>query len=243
MAKKKRPDTPPKPPQFHTTPFSSLKGVVAATAPPAAAPPAAAPLPLHAEDDGAELFLQAMDDVRKLDGTRPVPGRDARSAQRRPTAAAATAGSLPAPQERAASELFLQEIGRLKLEVKFTETLPDEDELKPLSGNRLRQLKRGVIAVDYQLDLHGLTRDEALAELPRFLRTARLKEQTAALIITGKGNHSATEPVLQQAVAGWLRDAGREAVLEFAPAPREMGGSGAFVVFLRPLPKASATAP
>jgi len=144
------------------------------------------------------------------------------------------------PQESAASELFLQEIGRLKLEVKFAETLPDEDELKPLPGNRLKQLKRGVISVDYQLDLHGLTRDEALAELPRFLRTARMKGQTAVLVITGKGYNSNAEPVLQQAVAAWLRDAGRELVVEFAPAPREMGGSGAFVVFLRPpLPSAA----
>jgi DNA-nicking Smr family endonuclease len=145
----------------------------------------------------------------------------------------ATAGVPTATRDSAAAELFLQEIGRLKLEVKFTETLPDEDELKALSGNRLKQLKRGVVSVDYQLDLHGQTRDEALAELPRFLRNARLKGQTAVLIITGKGNNSAGEPVLQQAVAAWLRDAGREIVVEFAPAPREMGGSGAFVVFLR----------
>jgi len=127
----------------------------------------------------------------------------------------------------------------LKLQVKFKESIPDEDELKPLSGNRLKQLKRGIISVDYQLDLHGLTREEALAALPRFLRTARLKEQVAVLVITGKGNKSIGEPVLQQAVAAWLRDAGRELVLEFAPAPREMGGSGAYVVFLRPLPQAT----
>jgi DNA-nicking Smr family endonuclease len=61
-----------------------------------------------------------------------------------------------------------------------------------------------------------------------------MKEQAAVLVITGKGNNSTGEPVLQQAVAAWLRDAGRELVLEIAPAPREMGGSGAFVVFLRP---------
>jgi DNA-nicking Smr family endonuclease len=241
MAKKKRPDTPSKPPQFRTTPFSSLKGVVAATVPPSAEPPPAAPVPDPHEEDDAEFFLQAMDDVKRLAGPRPGSGKDARSPQRRPASLAGTMGSAPAPQDRAAAELFLDEIGRLKLEVKFTETLPDEDELKPLSGNRLRQLKRGVISVDYQLDLHGLTRDEALAELPRFLRTARFKEQSAVLVITGKGNHSATEPVLQQAVVAWLRDAGRELVLEFAPAPREMGGSGAFVVFLRPLAKPSGT--
>jgi DNA-nicking Smr family endonuclease len=234
MAKKKRPDTPSKPPQFHTTPFSSLKGVVAATPPPSAEPPAPVAAPVLQEDDGAALFLQAMNDVKKLAVPRQAAGNDAVSPHSSPVSSAGTTPVPQTPRDSAAAELFLQEIGRLKLEVKFTETLPDEDELKPLAGNRLRQLKRGVISVDYQLDLHGLTRDEALAELPRFLRTARAKGQTAVLVITGKGNHSTTEPVLQQAVTAWLRDAGRELVVEFAPAPREMGGSGAFVVFLRP---------
>ena len=235
MSKRKRPETPSKPVQFSSTPFSRLKGAVTVKAPSSSEPPAPVAAPAPVEEDGAALFLQAMDDVKKLDGTRQGAGKDAISPLRR---VAGTPDVAPPPQDSAATELFLQEIGRLKLEVKFTETVPDEDELKPLSGNRLKQLKRGVISVDYQLDLHGLTRDEALAELPRFLRTARMKGQTAVLIITGKGNHSTTEPVLQQAVASWLRDAGRQLVLEFSPAPREMGGSGAFVVFLRPALKA-----
>jgi DNA-nicking Smr family endonuclease len=234
MAKKKRPDIPSKPPQFISTPFSSLKGVVVTPAPTSAEPPATVAVPVPHEDDGAALFLQAMDDVKKLDGSRQSAGKDAFSLRKR-NAASAEATDVPTVrQDNAAAELFLQEIGRLKLDVKFTETLPDEDELKSLSGNRLKQMKRGVISVDYQLDLHGLTREEALTELPRFLRTARMKGQTAVLVITGKGYNSAGEPVLQQAVAAWLRDAGRELVVEFAPAPREMGGSGAFVVFLRP---------
>jgi DNA-nicking Smr family endonuclease len=234
MAKKKRSDIPPKPPQFISTPFSSLKGVVVTPAPTSAELPATVAVPVPHEDDGAALFLQAMDNVKKLDGSRQSAGKAAFSLRKR-NAASAEATDVPTVrQDTAAAELFLQEIGRLKLEVKFTETLPDEDELKSLPGNRLKQLKRGVISVDYQLDLHGLTREEALTELPRFLRTARMKGQTAVLVITGKGYNSAGEPVLQQAVAAWLRDAGREWVVEFAPAPREMGGSGAFVVFLRP---------
>ena len=235
MAKKKLPDTPSKPPQFRTTPFSSLKGVVAATAPPSAEPPAPVAAPAPLEDDGAALFIQAMDDVKKLDVSRQYKGKVEASPQKQNVESIGSTNVPTVPLDVAANELFLQEIGRLKLEVKFTETLPDEDELKTLSGNRLRQLKRGVISVGYQLDLHGLTRDEALAELPRFLRTARMKGQTAVLVITGKGHNSTSEPVLQQAVAAWLRDAGKELVVEFAPAPREMGGSGAFVVFLRPV--------
>ncbi|MBL0225809.1 MAG: Smr/MutS family protein [Geobacteraceae bacterium] len=234
MPKKKPTDTPAKPPQFRTTPFGILKGVVAAAASPSPEPPAPVAAPPPRADDSVDLFLQAMDGVKPLDGSRQSMEKTPAAAPKRDAGSAGRTGAVPAHRDTAASELFLQEIGRLKLEVKFSESLPDEDELKPLSGNRLKQLKRGIISVDYQLDLHGLTRDEALAELPRFLRTARMKGQAAALVITGKGNHSPTEPVLQQAVTSWLRDAGRELVVEFSPAPREMGGSGAFVVFLRP---------
>jgi DNA-nicking Smr family endonuclease len=234
MAKKKRPDTPCKPLQFRSTPFSSLKGVVTAPAsPPSTESPAPVTAPVPQEIDGAELFLQAMGGVKKLDGSRLNAGKDTLQPRRHQATTVETKVVPTSPQDNAAADLFLQEIGRLKLEVKFTETLPDEDELKPLSGNRLKQMKRGIVAVDYQLDLHGLTRDEALAELPRFLRTARAKGQAAVLVITGKGYNSPNGPVLQQAVAAWLRDAGRELVVEFTPAPREMGGSGAFVVFLR----------
>jgi len=133
----------------------------------------------------------------------------------------------------AEQEAFAQAIGQLRLDVTFSDTLPEEDELKPLGANRLRQLKKGVIRVDRQLDLHGLTRDEALEALPRFLRNACVHGEKAVLVITGKGLNSPGEPVLLQAVSSWLRDAGKAYVLEFAPAPREMGGSGAFVVFLR----------
>lgn len=194
------------------------------------------PVPAEPAEDGAsELFLRAMTGVKTLSAPPGDTARDktARSAVREQ----APPSSLPSAAERESAELFLQEIGRLKLETKFADSLPADEELKPLSGNRLRQVKQGIISVTHQLDLHGLTREEALTALPRFLNMARHKGQKAALVITGKGINSPGEPVLQQAVASWLRDAGREVVLEFAPAPREMGGSGAFVVFLRTLPE------
>jgi DNA-nicking Smr family endonuclease len=97
----------------------------------------------------------------------------------------------------------------------------------------MRQLKNGSIRLDLELDLHGLTRDEALTSLSRFIAGAYNRGQKAVLVITGKGNNSPAEPVLQGAVASWLREAGKSQVAEFAPAPRTMGGSGAFVVFLK----------
>jgi DNA-nicking Smr family endonuclease len=235
MVKKIRQHTPPKLPQFSSTPFSSLKGVTISSnaSPVVEKTPAITESP--AQPDDSVLFLEAMSGIRRLNDT--VQSEHSRTSSTIMAAEShAELKTVTLSDEVAAADLFIHEIGRLKLEVKFTEQTPDEDVLKPLSGNRLKQLKRGVIRVDHQLDLHGLSRNEALTELPRFLRSARLKGQDAALVITGKGLNSPGEPVLQQAVAAWLREAGREFVIEFAPAPREMGGHGAFVVFLRPLP-------
>ncbi|MDD2897887.1 MAG: Smr/MutS family protein [Desulfuromonadaceae bacterium] len=227
--KKQRQANPPKPKEFRAAPFGSLKGLAVSEGEPAAAPRTAVKKTNDSDDDSPDLFLQAVADVRPFNDSRKKP---------------VAAGSHPlqkisrkAGEERAVVEdsAFLEEIGRLKLDTKFTDSIPDEGELQPLAGNRLRQVKRGVVSVSHQLDLHGLTREEALSALPRFLMSAQKNGQKAVLVITGKGNHSPEEPVLHQAVASWLRDAGKTSVVEFAPAPRELGGSGAYVVFLRPL--------
>lgn len=230
MAKKnQRHQNPPKPKEFHVAPFGVLKGIAVVEAEPVQ--PVKPPVKIMADslDNGDDLFLQAVADVRPFQAAAKKPVQ---------------AGSHPLQKtaRKAGEELivveegaFLEEIGRLKLDTKFTDSVPDEGELQPLAGNRLRQVKRGIVSVSHQLDLHGLTREEALEALPPFLNSAQKNGQKAVLVITGKGNHSPEEPVLHQAVASWLRDAGKTTVLEFAPAPREMGGSGAYVVFLRPL--------
>lgn len=235
MAKKKKQEAPSRPAEFRTTPFSKLKGVAVAQPAPEEKPAPAPPPPPPAEPDDTVLFLEAMQGVSRVEGKE-------RSAKDK-TVAGATGGNHaprkpaaipPAPPvDPADRETFAHAIGQLKLDVTFTDNLPEDEELKPLGANRLRQLKRGVIVLDRQLDLHGLTREEAIEALPRFLESAVRHGEKAVLVITGKGNNSPAEPVLQQAVAGWLRDAGRTLVVEFAPAPREMGGSGAFVVFMR----------
>ena len=230
MAKKKQQQNPSKPKEFHVTPFGALKGVAVLEAEPIKVVPSAVKKAVESTDNALDLFLREVADVRPLNSAGKKPAQ-------------AGAHPLQKAVKKAVEELqvaessaFIEEIGRLKLDTKFCDALPDEDELQPLTGNRLRQVKRGVVSVSHQLDLHGLNREEALEALPRFLRSAQKKGQKAVLVITGKGNHSSEEPVLHQAVASWLRDAGRLLVVEFAPAPREMGGSGAYVVFLRQLP-------
>jgi DNA-nicking Smr family endonuclease len=171
-----------------------------------------------------------MDDVKQLDSRTP-PAKTSSHTVKPATGSASVERRLE--KERTDSEAFTKAIGQLKLDVTFCDQAPEDDEIKPLGANRLRQLKRGIVSVERQLDLHGLTREEALVALARFLKSASVHGEKAVLVITGKGNNSPGEPVLQQAVVAWLRDSGRKLVVEFAPAPREMGGSGAFVIFLR----------
>ena len=231
MAKKSlRQQNPPKPKEFHVSPFGALKGIAVAETEPVEPAKPVVRKTAEPADNGIDLFLQAVADVRPLQSSGKKPAQAGSHSQQK--AAIKTGDDLLVVEEGA----FLEEINRLKLDTKFADAIPDEGELQPLAGNRLRQVKRGIVSVSHQLDLHGLTREEALEALPRFLQSARNKGQKAVLVITGKGNHSSEEPVLHQAVASWLRDAGRAVVLEFAPAPREMGGSGAYVVFLRPPP-------
>lgn len=234
MSKKnQRQQNPPKPKEFHVTPFGALKGIAVSEAEPAQSIKPPVKEVAETSDNGDDLFLQAVADVRPFQAVAKKPVQ-------------AGLHPLQKTAKKAGEELlvveegaFLEEIGRLKLDTKFTDSVPDDGELQPLAGNRLRQVKRGIVSVSHQLDLHGLTREAALEALPLFLSSAQKKGQKAVLVITGKGNHSPEEPVLHQAVASWLRDAGRMTVLEFAPAPREMGGSGAYVVFLRQLPSSA----
>ena len=228
---KKVNQTPQKLKEFHNIPFAPLKGIVVPEVVPVQPEPPVVRKTVELVDNGLDLFMRAVADVK------PIRGKSNKAATINSDSFHETNAEKTkkvSPVEESASNLFLEEISRLKLDTKFTDSAPDDGDLKMLSGNRLRQVKRGVVSVEYQLDLHGLKREEALTALPRFLRSALNKGQKAVLVITGKGNHSAEEPVLQHAVASWLREAGRELVLEFAPAPRELGGSGAFVVFLRP---------
>lgn len=171
------------------------------------------------ESDDSDLFLRYVEGVERLHDSAP-PKRD-HSKRKESTVA-------PQDDER---QLFLSSLAGM--DVTFRDEFPDVEPLKPLAINRMRQLKNGSIRLDLELDLHGLTRDEALNSLSRFITGAYNRGQKAVLVITGKGNNSPAEPVLQGAVASWLREAGKSQVAEFAPAPRTMGGNGAFVVFLK----------
>jgi len=224
---KKTKHTEPKPKEFAAKPFAALKGVQPMAAAPAVTKNAPLAKPPAPTADDSDLFLRTMSDVRRFD--RPAPTTE-KSAPSQPA-------SRPAVRriDEDERQLFLDTLQRLKLDVTFQDGALDEDESvpAPLAVNRMRQLRRGAIRIDYELDLHGLTRDEALDALARFIGGAFKRGQQAVLIITGRGNNSPGEPVLQRAVTGWLRGDGRQFVAEFALAPGNLGGDGAVVVFLK----------
>lgn len=171
-------------------------------------------------ESDSDLFRRAVSNVKKL-------APDA-SQQRKPPHA------VQDPQEQDEERLFLESMRKMR-----TDFGPDFDRRegntaeKRSSSSRIKQLKRGAIRIGAELDLHGFQKDEALFRLDHFIKSSVARGLRAVLVITGKGINSPEGPVLHGAVMEWLRKQGRGQVAELATAPRDKGGSGAIVVFLK----------
>lgn len=93
------------------------------------------------------------------------------------------------------------------------------------------KLRRGDWAIQRQLDLHGLRRDEAREHLSRFIREACKQGIRCVRVVHGKGLGSPGKaPVLKSRVHGWLVQ--KQEVLAFVQAKPADGGAGALVVLL-----------
>jgi DNA-nicking Smr family endonuclease len=96
-----------------------------------------------------------------------------------------------------------------------------------------RKLRRGVWAIQAQLDLHGLRRDAAREQLSEFFHEAVRQGFRCVRVIHGKGNGSpGREPVLKSKVRSWLVQ--KNEVMAFTQARASDGGHGALLVLLRP---------
>lgn len=90
------------------------------------------------------------------------------------------------------------------------------------------RLKRGTLAIEARLDLHGMTQAEAHDALARFIRRAQKHGSRAVLVITGKSG------VLHSAVPRWLDEGdNREHILAIRRAHAQHGGEGALYLMLR----------
>ncbi len=172
---------------------------------------------MHDEDE-KELFREAVRDVRPLRHARQAPQRPrlpARAALRRADEARVLAESL--------------DLDATDLEVETGEELSYRRNGVPEAA--MRRLRRGLYSRRDELDLHGMTRDQARHAILGFLADASRRSLRCVRIVHGKGRGSGGRgPVLKAAVNRWLRR--HDAVSAFCSARRPDGGTGAIYVLL-----------
>jgi DNA-nicking Smr family endonuclease len=107
--------------------------------------------------------------------------------------------------------------------------------LRPgLNRMTLRKLRRGEWRIQDELDLHGLTSDEARGLLAEFLHGATQRGLRCVNVIHGKGWRSeGRDGILKVLTRHWLAQHPR--VLAFCDAPPQAGGGGAVWVLLKNL--------
>ena len=102
------------------------------------------------------------------------------------------------------------------------------------------RLRRGHWAIQAEIDLHGLRREEARDQLAAFVRGAAQRGQRCLRVVHGKGHGSpGREPVLKSKVQRWLGQSAE--VIAFAQASGPLGGAGALIVLLVGQPRAART--
>ncbi len=171
--------------------------------------------------DIAALFRKVVGDIRPVDTrnrielARPAPHPS--PIKREEDERAALSESLTAP-------LTLEDRLDMGDEAAF---------LRPgLPRRVLTDLRRGRWVLQGQIDLHGLIRDEARAELAHFLHDSLVQGKRCVRVIHGKGHGSPGKiSILKQLSRGWLSQ--REEILAFCQAGPNDGGGGALLVLLR----------
>ncbi len=171
--------------------------------------------------DDAGLWDRITRDVAPLQGRRqpppkppPAPKKAVTPAARKPAAKPTPAA--PPPAKRA--------------------ELPELAPGAPagLDKRTAQRLKRGQLAIDGRIDLHGMTQAEAHGALSAYLERAQGASRRCVLVITGKGRVSENGGVLRTMAPRWLNaPANRARVLAIAPAQPKDGGAGALYVLLR----------
>jgi len=173
----------------------------------------------HDSNDDAELFRRAME------GVAPIRVRPVVAESPRPPAE---------PRMKARNEAeVLAELARASYDPALHETGSELVFLRPGYQERvLKKLRRGQLAVEGHLDLHGMRTGDARRAVSSFLTEAVSRHAGCVRIVHGKGLGSpGGEPVLKPQLAEWLRVS--DAVIAFCSAPLADGGTGAVYVALK----------
>jgi DNA-nicking Smr family endonuclease len=168
--------------------------------------------------DGAALFRAAMHDVKPL---RRRSGKIAKPE----SGGTAADGALPPRKTKAAAAAMLSPAAATATTAKAN---------PGIDRRTAERLRKGEMAIERRIDLHGMTQDHAHATLDRFIATAWGDGKRMLLVITGKGSIGSGGGILRRSVPRWLA-AGDHAVrvLRIETAQPRHGGDGALYVLLR----------
>lgn len=210
--------------KFDNNPFGQLKGFAVSEPQPEPEPePELPPVEPVAEEEAS--FENEMDSL----GVKPLDR--GKEFDRTPQVSPARAVAPPEPETD--EEIFLDALG--ELDVRFSDHYPEDP--APAQARRIKQLRQGKLTPEASLDLHGAQRHEVADKLRHFLQNALHNNWQTLLIVTGRGLHSEEGvPVLREEVERLLRDQGKGPIAEWGRAPRQYGGDGAVVVFLKKRP-------
>jgi DNA-nicking Smr family endonuclease len=105
--------------------------------------------------------------------------------------------------------------------------------LKPLTARAGAKFFKPHATVEATLDLHGLGKLDAYAQVHDFIRAMQRAGRRHVSIITGKGREGVAG-VLRTNLPNWLNEPRlRPLISGFAAAPQEKGGSGVLHVLLK----------
>ncbi len=217
-----------KPPEETHRPFRGLGDIVEAAGlrlhPEAEAETIQKVSPNIVETETEErLFSQAMGGVRRLDW-QPAPV------------------STPAPTRPPAKDPELEERRLMEAAIEGDPALTLEDHPEYIEGwvglggrRYLPKLRNGLYSIQGQIDLHGLSREEARRAVEAFICHMSRERSCCIKVIHGRGINSPNDrAVLKESLHRWLssRRMSRH-VVAYASAPFGDGGVGAVYVLLR----------
>lgn len=103
-----------------------------------------------------------------------------------------------------------------------------------IDRRQAERFRKGKLAIEGKIDLHGRTQQAAHDDLLSFLRRARDHGKRCVLVVTGKGMTTSKVGILRQAVPRWFNEPSfRSLVLAFDYAEPQHGGEGALYVLLK----------
>ena len=184
---------------------------------PSAQPPGKEPL---SPDDWA-LWQRVAESVK------PLPRREARPAPlREPEPAGQSKAARRAAPPQARSQ-------------PGAESEPAQRPLEPgriadLDRRTGERLRRGQLAIEAVLDLHGYRQEQAEEALEAFLLRCQERGLRSVVVVTGKGRIGEAAGVLRARLPDWLnRPQNRARVLAVSQAQPKHGGAGAFYILLK----------